>query len=159
VRLDTERLVLRAMRAEDAEPLLGVFGDPRVMAAFASAPFDRAAMDRWVARNLAHQREHGFGLFTVVERGSRPRPGALLAVRDDQDSSIRVIRSSASYVNFSRNAGSVSRITRGKKMRSVGGIARSKTSTLRTHRNSPTPAAGASSPLHRVAAKMNVIHW
>ena len=70
MRLETERLVLRKMRAEDAEPLLALFGDPRFMAAFAAAPFDRAAMDRWVARNLAHQREHGYGLFTVVERAS-----------------------------------------------------------------------------------------
>jgi ribosomal-protein-alanine N-acetyltransferase len=68
VRLETERLVLREMRAEDAEPLLGLFGDPRFMAAFDAAPFDRAAMDRWVARNLAHQREHGFGLFTIEEK-------------------------------------------------------------------------------------------
>jgi RimJ/RimL family protein N-acetyltransferase len=70
MRIETERLILREMRADDATSLLGVFGDPRVMAAFNSPPFDRAAMDRWVARNLAHQREHGFGLFTIVERQS-----------------------------------------------------------------------------------------
>ena len=70
MRLETPRLVLREMRAADAEALLSVFGDPRVMAAFDSAPFDRAAMDRWVARNLAHQREHGYGLFTIEEKAS-----------------------------------------------------------------------------------------
>ena len=70
MRLRTARLELREMRADDAQALLGVFGDPRVMASFAAAPFDRAAMDRWVARNLAHQDENGFGLFTVVERAS-----------------------------------------------------------------------------------------
>jgi ribosomal-protein-alanine N-acetyltransferase len=68
VRLETERLVLREMRADDVEPLLGVFGDERVMASFASAPFDRAAMERWIERNLAHQRDHGYGLFTLIDK-------------------------------------------------------------------------------------------
>ena len=68
MRLETERLVLREMRAGDVEPLLGVFGDERVMASFASAPFDRVAMERWVARNLEHQRDHGLGLFTLVDK-------------------------------------------------------------------------------------------
>jgi RimJ/RimL family protein N-acetyltransferase len=68
VRLETERLVLREMNADDVEPLLGVFGDERVMASFASAPFDRVAMERWVARNLAHQRDHGYGLFTLIDK-------------------------------------------------------------------------------------------
>jgi ribosomal-protein-alanine N-acetyltransferase len=70
VRLETERLVLREMRADDAEPLLSLFGDPRFMAAFDTPPFDRAAMDRWVARNLAHQRKHGYGLFTIEEKAT-----------------------------------------------------------------------------------------
>ena len=66
MRLETERLVLREMIGDDVEPLLGVFGDERVMASFASAPFDHAAMERWVARNLAHQQDHGYGLFTLA---------------------------------------------------------------------------------------------
>jgi RimJ/RimL family protein N-acetyltransferase len=68
VRLETERLVLREMTADDVDPLLGVFGDARVMESFASPPFDRAAMERWVARNLAHQRDHGYGLFTLIDK-------------------------------------------------------------------------------------------
>jgi ribosomal-protein-alanine N-acetyltransferase len=68
VRLETERLVLREMAHDDVEPLLGVFGDERVMTSFASAPFDRAAMERWVERNLAHQRDHGYGLFTLIDK-------------------------------------------------------------------------------------------
>jgi [ribosomal protein S5]-alanine N-acetyltransferase len=68
--IETARLLLRPMVAEDVEPLLGVFADPRVMAAFESEPFDRAAMERWVRRNLEHQARHGYGLFTVVLRES-----------------------------------------------------------------------------------------
>ena len=64
--LTTERLTLREMVAEDAAELLRVFGDPRVMAAFDVPPFDEGQMANWVERNLAHQRKHGFGLFSVV---------------------------------------------------------------------------------------------
>ena len=63
--LHTERLLLRPMVADDLDGLLGVFGDPVVMAAFDETPFDREQVSRWLERNLDHQREHGFGLFAV----------------------------------------------------------------------------------------------
>jgi RimJ/RimL family protein N-acetyltransferase len=66
--LETDRLVLRPMRPDDLEGLLGVFGDPTVMASFDEEPFDRDRMRRWLDRNLAHQREHGYGLFAVCLR-------------------------------------------------------------------------------------------
>jgi RimJ/RimL family protein N-acetyltransferase len=58
------------MGPEDAVPLLDLFGDPGFMAVFEQEPFDRAAMDAWLERNLEHQRQHGFGLWTVVETRS-----------------------------------------------------------------------------------------
>jgi RimJ/RimL family protein N-acetyltransferase len=58
------------MRAEDADALLHVFADPRVMASFGDAPFDRRQMERWVRRNLDHQARHGYGLFSVVLRAN-----------------------------------------------------------------------------------------
>ena len=66
--LQTQRLLLRAMTIEDAEPLMEVFGDPVVMASFGGDLFDRKQMERWVARNLGHQEQHGYGLFTVIHR-------------------------------------------------------------------------------------------
>jgi RimJ/RimL family protein N-acetyltransferase len=67
----TPRLALRPMRDDDAEPLLLLFGDPGFMAAFDNEPpFDREQMDRWVNRRLVHQREHGYGHFTVLLRAS-----------------------------------------------------------------------------------------
>ena len=66
--IQTPRLLLRAMRADDVAALLGVFADPAVMAAFGSDPFDRPQMERWVHRNLDHQKRHGYGLFTVILR-------------------------------------------------------------------------------------------
>jgi len=54
------------MQPDDVDPLLAIFGDPKVMAAFGAAPFDRDQMMRWVQRNLDHQTMHGYGLFSVV---------------------------------------------------------------------------------------------
>ena len=68
--IETPRLLLRPMRAEDTDDLLRIFADPRVMAAFGVAPFDRAQMERWVQRNLDHQVEHGYGLFSVILKES-----------------------------------------------------------------------------------------
>jgi ribosomal-protein-alanine N-acetyltransferase len=66
LRLETPRLVLRSMRASDLDALLRIFGDPKVMAAFAEVPFDREQMRRWMKPNLAHQRRYGYGLFSVI---------------------------------------------------------------------------------------------
>jgi ribosomal-protein-alanine N-acetyltransferase len=68
-RLETPHLVLREMRADDASALLKVFSDPLVMASFpGTPPFDARRMEAWVDRNLTHQNEHGYGLFSVVHR-------------------------------------------------------------------------------------------
>src|SRR5690242_9252146 len=64
--LTTERLLLRPMRAEDANDLLSIFADPKVMASFGDTLFDRHQMERWVQRNLDHQARYGYGLFAVI---------------------------------------------------------------------------------------------
>ena len=53
------------MVADDLEPLLAVFGDAAVMAAFDEAPLDREQVRHWLERNLADQQAHGYGLFAV----------------------------------------------------------------------------------------------
>jgi len=63
--LQTERLVLRPMVADDLEALECIFGEPTVMAAFGERPLSREQVQRWLSRNLAHQTEHGYGLFAV----------------------------------------------------------------------------------------------
>jgi RimJ/RimL family protein N-acetyltransferase len=63
--LKTERLVMRSMVADDLDDLLGIFGDPVVMAAFGEAPLDWQQVRRWLKRNLDHQHRHGYGLFAV----------------------------------------------------------------------------------------------
>jgi RimJ/RimL family protein N-acetyltransferase len=53
------------MVASDLDALTEIFGDPVVMAAFGEAPLERERVEKWLARNLSHQAEHGFGLFAV----------------------------------------------------------------------------------------------
>ena len=67
---ETERLILRPMLQSDFEALLLIFTDARVMAAFDHPPFTREQMQRWLQRNLDHQREFGYGLFSVIHKGT-----------------------------------------------------------------------------------------
>jgi RimJ/RimL family protein N-acetyltransferase len=64
--LETPRLRLRLMRQSDLDALLNIFQDPNVMASFGGGAFDRTQMSRWLQRNLAHQEQHGYGLFSVI---------------------------------------------------------------------------------------------
>lgn len=58
------------MMAEDVDALLVIFADPLVMASFNEPPFVRAQMERWVNRNLEHQTQYGYGLFSVIHKSS-----------------------------------------------------------------------------------------
>lgn len=64
--IETARLVLRPMQVDDIDALLAIFADPIVMRAFDAAPFDRDQMTQWVRRNLDHQHQYGYGLFSVL---------------------------------------------------------------------------------------------
>ncbi|WP_343396382.1 GNAT family N-acetyltransferase [Candidatus Amarobacter glycogenicus] len=68
--LKTHRLQLRPMQADDFDALHEIFSDPRVMASFDSEPLTPAQMQRWLQRNLDHQSQFGYGLFSVVETAS-----------------------------------------------------------------------------------------
>ena len=65
IQLETARLLLRPMRQYDFDALLLIFTDPRVMAAFNHPLFTHEQMQRWLQRNLDHQNEFGYGLFSV----------------------------------------------------------------------------------------------
>ena len=66
LQLETKRLVLRPMLESDFESLLLIFTDPKVMAAFNHPLFNLEQMSRWLSRNLKHQNEFGYGLFSVI---------------------------------------------------------------------------------------------
>lgn len=64
--LETERLILRPMLQTDFEALHLIFTDAKVMAAFNHPVFTGEQMQRWLQRNLDHQNEFGYGLFSVI---------------------------------------------------------------------------------------------
>ena len=64
--LETTRLILRPMLAADIDALHLIFTDPKVMASFGGELFDRVQMEHWVQRNLDHQTEFGYGLYSVI---------------------------------------------------------------------------------------------
>lgn len=70
IRIETPRLVLRTMQASDLDALLLIFTDPKVMASFGVDPFTREQMQAWLQRNLDHQAEYGYGLFSIIDRDS-----------------------------------------------------------------------------------------
>jgi len=64
--LKTVRLHLRMMRLSDLDYLLKIFGDPKVMVSFDSDVFSREQMQHWVRKNMEHQNQYGYGLFSVI---------------------------------------------------------------------------------------------
>ncbi len=64
--IETPRLLLRPMTGEDTDALLCIFSDPLVMHSFGGTLFDRPQMQRWINRNLQHQEQYGYGLFSVI---------------------------------------------------------------------------------------------
>ena len=64
--LKTRRLILRKMTMKDSDDLLRIFSDPKVMQSFGGVLFDRAKMEKWIQRNLDHQDQYGYGLFSVI---------------------------------------------------------------------------------------------
>jgi len=64
--LETKRLILRPMLATDIDALHLIFTDPKVMASFGGELLSREQMERWLQRNLEHQNEFGYGLFSVI---------------------------------------------------------------------------------------------
>lgn len=72
--LETKRLILRPMLESDFEALLLIFTDVKVMGAFNHPPFTREQMQRWLQRNLDHQKQFSYGLFSVILK----EPGELI---------------------------------------------------------------------------------
>jgi ribosomal-protein-alanine N-acetyltransferase len=64
--LETPRLILRPMQAADLDVIHLIFTDPRVMASFGVACFSLEQTQRWLQRNLDHQSQFGYGLFSVI---------------------------------------------------------------------------------------------
>ena len=63
--LETSRLILREFRVDDADALGWVISDAETMR-FYVAPFDRAGVEAWIARNRQRYKQDGFGLWAMV---------------------------------------------------------------------------------------------
>ena len=66
--IETTRLWLRPMRGDDFDALLEIFTDPMVMASFGGELFTPTQMQGWLDRNLEHQAQFGYGLFSVIHK-------------------------------------------------------------------------------------------
>lgn len=67
--METESLVLRRWRDEDAEPFAALNADPVVMR-YMLAPLDRGSSDQLLQRLEDHFDRHGFGLWALELRSS-----------------------------------------------------------------------------------------
>jgi RimJ/RimL family protein N-acetyltransferase len=54
------------MKKSDIEDFVRMFADPKVMASFDVASFDRAELGQWIQRNLIHHSNFGYGLFSAI---------------------------------------------------------------------------------------------
>ncbi len=70
IKLETPRLVLRSMQPSDFDALWLIFTDLRVMASFGVEPLTCEQMQGWLERNLQHQAEFGYGLFSIIVKSS-----------------------------------------------------------------------------------------
>jgi ribosomal-protein-alanine N-acetyltransferase len=66
--METPRLILRPMRVTDLDAIHLLFSDSKVMASFGVEIFSLEQTQRWLQRNLDHQSQFGFGLFSVIHK-------------------------------------------------------------------------------------------
>lgn len=71
--VESERLGLRSFTMDDLPALHAILSDPTTMR-FWPAPLAVDASQQWIEHSIASYKEHGFGRWAVVERGS----GALI---------------------------------------------------------------------------------
>lgn len=63
--LETPRLALREFEPGDADAIARVLSDPETMRYY-PAPYDRAAVEQWIARNRQRYRDDGVSLWAVL---------------------------------------------------------------------------------------------
>jgi [ribosomal protein S5]-alanine N-acetyltransferase len=68
--LQTPRVLLREFNAEDADALERVLSDPETMRHY-PAPYDRAGVEQWIARNRLRYQDDGVGLWAMELKDTR----------------------------------------------------------------------------------------
>jgi RimJ/RimL family protein N-acetyltransferase len=72
--LETERLSLREITADDLDDLLEIWGDPEAMRHFPRT-LDHQAMREWIERNQRRYEQYGHGLWAVILKSERKLVG------------------------------------------------------------------------------------
>ncbi len=72
--LETERLSLREITADDLDDLLEIWGDPEAMRHFPHT-LDHQGMREWIERNQNRYEQYGHGLWAVILRSERKLAG------------------------------------------------------------------------------------
>src|SRR5262245_10412682 len=72
--LETERLSLREITADDLDDLLEIWGDPEAMRFFPRT-LDHQAMREWIERNQRRYEQYGHGLWAVILRSEQKLVG------------------------------------------------------------------------------------
>jgi RimJ/RimL family protein N-acetyltransferase len=67
--IETPRLILREFRPGDVNALALILSDAETMR-FYPAPYDRAGVEEWIARNRRRYAEHGHGLWAMILKSS-----------------------------------------------------------------------------------------
>jgi RimJ/RimL family protein N-acetyltransferase len=69
VEIETERLLLRELRADDVDALAVVLSDPQTMVHY-PRPFEHHEVGRWIERSRRSYAERGHGSYAVMLRSS-----------------------------------------------------------------------------------------
>lgn len=67
--LETSRLILREFEPDDADALAQVLSDPVTMQYY-PAPYDRAGVENWIARNRQRYEHDAVGLWAMLLKGT-----------------------------------------------------------------------------------------
>lgn len=82
--LHTQRLTLREFEPGDLDALAAILSDPETMRYY-PAPFDRAAVADWIARNRTRYANDGYGLWAMILNSTAELIGDCGLVRQSVD--------------------------------------------------------------------------
>jgi RimJ/RimL family protein N-acetyltransferase len=80
--LETARLQLREFTSEDADALTQVLSDPETMRYY-PAPYDRAGVEQWIARNRQRYQDDGVGLCAMELKNTHELVGDCGIIRQE----------------------------------------------------------------------------
>jgi ribosomal-protein-alanine N-acetyltransferase len=80
--LELDRLILREFSPDDADALARILSDPETMRYY-PAPYDRAGVEQWIARNRERYKKDGVGLWAMLLKSTGDLIGDCGITRQD----------------------------------------------------------------------------